>query len=57
MPQVGRPKEENPITRKLSIRLDANTEKILEKYCKENNVSRAEAIRRGIHLIGEQTKK
>jgi len=55
-PRTGRPKGENPIFKSLTIRLDTKTEKILNKYCEENQVSRAEAIRRGIHLIGQQKK-
>lgn len=51
LPRTGRPKEENPIIRKLSVRLDAETENKLDDYCTANAVSRAEAIRRGIHLI------
>jgi len=55
--QIGRPKVENPITRKLSIRLDAETENKLSEYCENHSVSRAEAIRRGIHLIWAKEKE
>lgn len=52
-PKVGRPTD-NPKGRPVHIRLDAKSEEILEKYTKQKNVSRAEAIRRGIaKLEGE----
>ena len=50
-PRTGRPKTENPITKQLSVRLDQETETLLLKYCKENNVSKGGAIRKGVHLL------
>lgn len=54
MSPVGRPKAENPKQSRFSIRLDAETERKLEEYCKKHNVSKGEAIRRGIHLLLEK---
>ena len=51
MSPVGRPKSENPKQTRFSIRLDTETEKKLEEYCRKRNVSKGEAIRRGIELI------
>lgn len=51
MSPVGRPKAENPKQSRFSIRLDAGTERKLEEYCQKHNVSKGEAIRRGIHLL------
>lgn len=52
---MGRPKAENPKSINLNIRLDAETEKKLQAYCKKHNISKSEAIRREIHLlIGEK---
>lgn len=48
---MGRPKAENPKSISHSIRLDAETEKKLQAYCKEHNISKGEAIRQGIHLL------
>lgn len=56
-PRTGRPKAENPKDIKYSIRLDAETEEKLAKYCEENNISKGEAIRQGIHLLLGQTRK
>ncbi|MCM1315752.1 MAG: hypothetical protein NC205_00855 [Prevotella sp.] len=50
-PRTGRPKAENPKSLSLNIRLDAETEKKLQVYCKEHNISKGEAIRQGIHLL------
>ena len=54
--QRGRPKTDNPIERKLSIRLDENIYQKLLKYCKVHSISRAEAIRKGLYLLLVNTK-
>lgn len=54
-PQIGRPKTENPKVSRFSIRLDADTENRLAKYCEEHDISKGEAIRRGIHLLLDNT--
>ena len=50
-PRTGRPKAENPKTVNYSIRLDAETEQKLLAYCEEHDITKGEAIRRGIHLL------
>ena len=55
-PRTGRPKSEKPKDIKYSIRIDIETETKLIEYCCENNISKGEAIRRGIELL-LQTKK
>lgn len=55
MSPAGRPKAENPKQSRFSIRLDAETERKLEEYCAEHNITKGEAIRRGIHLLLSQT--
>ena len=50
-PRTGRPKSENPKSKDLKVRIDDETTKKLDLYCFENNITRAEAIRRGIHLL------
>lgn len=56
-PRTGRPKVENPLSVDVKVRLDSDTNEKLVEYCKENNVTRAEAIRKGIHLLIEQPEK
>lgn len=51
MSQIGRPKAEKPKDIKYSIRIDAETEKKLQDYCSEHNITKGEAIRQGIHLL------
>lgn len=55
-PRTGRPKSENPLNVDVKVRLDSATNEKLEEYCKVNNITRTEAIRRGIHLLLEQEK-
>lgn len=57
MSPAGRPKVDNPKQARFSIRLDAETEKQLEEYCKEHCITKGEAIRQGIHLLLAQNKK
>ena len=50
MPKRGRPTE-NPRPNKLSIRISDEDKQILENQCKEENVTRTEAISRGIKKL------
>ena len=51
MSRAGRPKVENPKTSRFSIRLDPKTENKLKEYCDKHDITKGEAIRRGIHLL------
>lgn len=53
-PRTGRPKLENPINIRTSVRLDKKTDDKLIEYCKKNNISKGEAIRKGVHLLLEK---
>lgn len=50
-PRTGRPKVENPKKNDVKVRLDDKTSKKLDDYCEKHSITRAEAIRRGIHLL------
>lgn len=50
-PRTGRPKVKNPKNNDVKVRLDDKTTNELDKYCVEHEITRAEAIRRGIHLL------
>ena len=52
----GRPTE-NPKGKPVHIRLDEKSDRILEQYTNQENVSRAEAIRRGIAKLEADIKK
>ena len=56
MARTGRPKTDNPINIRTSVRLDAETDKKLNDYCETHGVTKGEAIRKGVHLLlGEKT--
>ncbi len=50
-PRTGRPKVDNPINIRTSVRLDKKTDDELNEYCIRNNISKGEAIRKGVHLL------
>ena len=50
-PRTGRPKAENPKNNDLKVRIDTETLKRLDSYCDKHGITRAEAIRQGIHLL------
>lgn len=51
MSPAGRPYSKNPLSIDLKVRIDKNTSEKLDAYCEEHGMNRAEAIRRGIHLL------
>lgn len=56
-PRTGRPKSDNPKEDRITVRLDNEHSKILQDYCVQENVERAEAIRRGIRKLKADIKK
>lgn len=50
-PRTGRPPIENPKSERITVRLGKEESEILNQYCEENEVERAEAIRRGIREL------
>lgn len=55
-PKTGRPTD-NPKGKPVHIRLDEKSDKILEAYTQQEQVSRAEAIRRGIAKLEDDIKE
>lgn len=55
-PRTGRPTD-NPKGHSTHLRLDAASVDILARYTQQEQVSRAEAIRRGILKLEEDIKK
>jgi len=47
----GRPKQEQTKDKRVTIRLDEELIKILNKYCQTNNVTESEAIRKAIQQL------
>lgn len=50
-PRTGRPKVDNPKDKDLKVRIDAATLVLLDEYCATHEITRAEAVRQGIHLL------
>lgn len=48
--KMGRPTD-SPKVNDIKVRIDDTTNKKLLEYCKKNNITKAEAIRQGIHLL------
>ena len=55
-PRTGRPTD-NPKTHQVMVRLDEETEAIIKAYCEQENVTRAEAMRRGARKLKDEIKK
>lgn len=55
-PRTGRPTE-NKKGKPIHVRLDAKSEQILDDYTAQEDVTRAEAIRRGIAKLETDIKK
>lgn len=49
--KMGRPVIGEPKINDVKVRLDSSTHKALLDYCQKNNITKAEAIRKGIHLL------
>lgn len=49
--KMGRPPSDNPKDTRITVRINKDTSTILQKYCKQENVDKAEAIRRGINKL------
>lgn len=50
-PRTGRPIVGEPKVNDIKVRLDDTTHNKLLAYCQEHGISKAEAIRQGIHLL------
>lgn len=50
-PKTGRPKSEHPKDVDVKVRFDKDLHEKLMQYCEKHNITRAEAIRRGVHIL------
>ena len=50
-PRTGRPIVGEAKTNDVKVRLDDTTHSRLLRYCEEHRITKAEAIRQGIHLL------
>lgn len=56
MTEMGRPKSSNPKNNDVKVRLTEVEHKNLLRYCESHQITKAEAIRQGIHLLLKQKK-
>lgn len=56
-PRTGRPKAEKPKTIEVKARIDEETNNRLVDYCKKNDTSRTEVVRKGIDMVLGEIKK
>lgn len=49
--KMGRPKSNNPKDVDVKVRLDQATHSKLLAYCEKHHLTKAEAIRKGIHIL------
>ena len=54
-PRTGRPTD-NPKKIKITVRLDKEADDILTAYCKQENIEKGEATRRGIKKLKSELK-
>lgn len=52
-PKAGRPTN-NPKQDRITVRLDSESSLVLQKYCEEKQVEKAEAIRRGVKKLASE---
>ena len=55
-PKMGRPTD-NPKDKTLFVRLDGESSEVLEAYCEQEKVTKAEAARRGIKKLKDDLEK
>lgn len=56
-PRTGRPKSDNSKSERITVRLDSESSNILKEYCEQENIEKAEAVRRGISKLRSEIKK
>ncbi|HEY4534277.1 MAG TPA: hypothetical protein VIG61_09000 [Fusobacterium sp.] len=54
--KIGRPTND-PKDVKLTVRVNKTTNEILEKFCKENNLTKVEGVREAINRLPIRGKK
>lgn len=55
-PKIGRPTN-NPKIQRITVRLDEESQNLLETYCLQEGIDRAEGIRRGIKKLKADIKE
>ena len=56
MSKMGRPKAENPRITRLNVRLTEEEYKVFLEYADKHNLSKSDAIKKGLELLYSQDK-
>lgn len=56
-PRTGRPPIENPKSERITVRLGKEESALLNAYCEQEKIDRAEAVRRGIKNLASELKR
>lgn len=54
--KIGRPTN-NPKIEKVTVRLDNESLQVLSQYCEQENIGKAEALRRGVLKLKDDLNK
>ena len=55
-PRTGRPTDKSK-PYKITVRLDAESQETLDRYCEQEHIQRGESVRRGIKKLDADIKK
>lgn len=55
-PRTGRPKSDKPLIVEVKARIDVETNDKLVEYCKKNDMTRTEVVRKGIEMVLDAKK-
>lgn len=55
--KIGRPTTDNPKNYEIRTRVNEKTNKKINDYCKENNITRSDLLRKGIDLVLDMANK
>lgn len=55
--KTGRPKLDNPNTKNLTVRINAELDKKLQSYCAATGTTKGDVVRQGIDLVLAQKEK
>lgn len=56
-PRTGRPKLDKPKTIEVKARIDEEMNNRLKKYCRKNNMTRTEVVRKGLEMVLREEKE
>ena len=55
--KMGRPLSDNPLSERIYLRVDKETQEVLDDCAKKMNATRSEVVRKGIYLVQDDLQK